>query len=717
MLNLLNLALDERINTQTEKQVDSVKWSCRLVGYDNVVSMKELKAQIVGHLISLRGNIVRVSSAKPLLVQMAFSCANCQSETIEHFDDGKYRLPSKCSQIGCKSRSFVPLRESPQTITIDWQRIKLQEKLLVDSSLGGDGGDNSASGNSNQGAGRVPRSIDCEITGDMVDAVLPGDTVTLTGIVKFTQAKGSAGGGGGKNSGGAMHVLYIDAVSICKTTLTKSQQDVDGSLGYGGESSTSGEEAFLSSASSSSKDSVDFDYVDYYAIRDIHGQPDLFRLLVHSVAPSIFGHEVVKAGLLLALFGGRQRHLQQAHNGAETRVPIRSNSHVLVVGDPGMGKSQMLNFIANCAPRGVYVCSNTTTSSGLTVTLSKEAGSGEFALEAGALVLGDQGCCCIDEFDKLTEHEALLEAMEQQSVSIAKAGITCSLPARTSVLAAANPVGGHYNKAKTVSENLKMDTALLSRFDLIFILLDKPNEDMDRYLSEHVMRLHSNAASSRVSGNSAAIPSSNIALAQKGSPENQLYDYLISGRREVIDPLPAQLLRKYIAYSRKYVHPRLSQEASVVLQDFYLKLRANFRSLDTAPITTRQLESLIRLSEARARCELREMVTKKDAEDVVEIMKQSLYETCEDDEGHVEFQRSQMGVGMSKKNEVKRFIARLQQMFQQTSNVLFTHQQLYGIANSLGIKFDSFQTFLDNVNNHGYLIKKPNRTYKLCLSE
>eukprot|EP00966_Prymnesium_polylepis_P059640 1382925-Prymnesium_polylepis.1 len=152
-----------------------------------------------------------------------------------------------------------------------------------------------------------------------------------------------------------------------------------------------------------------------------------------------------------------------------------------------MGKSQMLTATAALAPRGVYVCGNTTSSSGLTVTVVKDAVSGDYGLEAGALVMGDQGACCIDEFDKMGggEHQALLEAMEQQSISVAKAGIVCSLSARTAVIAAANPVGGHYNGTKTASENLKLPPNLLSRFDLIFVLLDRPNAQMDALLSEH----------------------------------------------------------------------------------------------------------------------------------------------------------------------------------------------------------------------------------------
>ncbi|KAJ3230198.1 DNA replication licensing factor mcm8, partial [Chytriomyces hyalinus] len=287
-----------------------------------------------------------------------------------------------------------------------------------------------------------------------------------------------------------MYYLYISVNSLVKASSSSDGDD--------GGDDEGGEAGFT-------KDGMSFTRKDLYGIRQIHevGGDELFPLLVNSLCPAIFGHEIVKAGLLLALFGGRRRSNQESKE-----IDIRSNPHVLVVGnyliqhpfenrhthkickkgDPGLGKSQMLSAVVKAAPRGVYVCGNTTTTSGLTVTLCKDGESGDSALEAGALVLGDRGVCCIDEFDKLTEHQALLEAMEQQSISIAKAGMVCTLPARTSVIAAANPVGGHYNKAKTVSENLKMNTALLSRFDLVFILLDKPDEQLDKFLSDHIIK-------------------------------------------------------------------------------------------------------------------------------------------------------------------------------------------------------------------------------------
>ncbi|KAJ1879732.1 DNA replication licensing factor mcm8, partial [Coemansia sp. S17] len=352
---------------------------------------------------------------------------------------------------------------------------------------------------------------------------------------------------------------------------------------------------------------------------------------------------------MLALFGARKRVAEERGS-----LNIRSDSHVLIVGDPGLGKSQMLTAVGHIAPRGVYVCGTSgVSSSGLTVTLVKEAGSGDFALEAGALVLSDMGCCAIDEFDKVSsEHSSLLEAMEQQSISIAKGGLVCSLPARCSVIAAANPAGGHYNKAKTVAENLKINSALLSRFDLIFILLDRPNADMDRFLSEHVMALHSGT---RPSGNSGAHFAAAAAAGDNSGVDasTNIRQWLRLQPGEQIDPIPPALLRKYVAYARKYVHPRLSEAAKAKLKSFYLELRQGHRAIDSTPITTRQLEALVRLAEARARAELREVVTEADAENVIEIMKYSLFQTYEDEEGIMDFGRSQMGTGTSRTSDIK----------------------------------------------------------------
>ncbi|XP_057636985.1 DNA helicase MCM8 isoform X2 [Chionomys nivalis] len=432
--------------------------------------------------------------------------------------------------------------------------------------------------------------------------------------------------------------------------------------------------------------------------------------LINSLCPIIFGHELVKAGLTLALFGGSQKYADD-----KNRIPIRGDPHILIVGDPGLGKSQMLQAACNVAPRGVYVCGNTTTSSGLTVTLSKDSSSGDFALEAGALVLGDQGICGIDEFDKMgNQHQALLEAMEQQSISLAKAGVVCSLPARTSIIAAANPVGGHYNKAKTVSENLKMGSALLSRFDLVFILLDTPNEQHDHLLSEHVIAIRAGKQKTISSATVARTLSqdSNTSVLEVVS-EKPLSERLKVAPGEKIDPIPHQLLRKYVGYARQYVHPRLSIEAAQALQDFYLELRKQSQRMSSSPITTRQLESLIRLTEARARLELREEATKEDAEDIIEIMKHSMLGTYSDEFGNLDFERSQHGSGMSNRSTAKRFISALNSIAERTYNNIFQYHQLRQIAKELNIQVAVFENFIGSLNDQGYLLKKGPKIYQL----
>ncbi|XP_064079560.1 DNA helicase MCM8-like [Macrobrachium nipponense] len=527
--------------------------------------------------------------------------------------------------------------------------------------------------------GRVPRTVECEVREDLVDSCVPGDMVTVTGIVKVSQLQE----GSKYNRDKCMFSLYIDASSV---TNCKAGSD------------------------SASAAGIEFSIKDYYAIQEIQAEPQLFKLIIASLCPRICGHELVKAGLVLCLFGGCSR-------GGADRVPIRGDPHILVVGDPGLGKSQMLQACANVAPRGVYVCGNTTTTSGLTVTLSREGGgSGDYALEGGALVLADQGVCCIDEFDKMgNQHQALLEAMEQQSISIAKAGIVCSLPARTSILAAANPVGGHYNKAKTVSENLKMNSALLSRFDLVFILLDKPNEELDCLLSEHVMALHSST------GEKIPKPLSGVRVRREDllnastviDRDTPLSERLKYQSEEPLDPIPHQLLRKYICYARKYVQPRLTKEAAKVIQQFYLDLRQKHQNTNSTPITTRQLESLIRLTEARARCELREEATEDDARDVVEVMRFSMMDTFSDEFGLLDFQRSQHGSGSSNRGQMKKFVAALQRMSDNTYKSTYSLDELRQLAKQLNMKVGDFRDFVESLNHQGYLLKKGSNIYQL----
>ncbi|KAJ6793682.1 putative DNA helicase MCM8 isoform X1 [Iris pallida] len=450
------------------------------------------------------------------------------------------------------------------------------------------------------------------------------------------------GGGKSKNKNQGLYYLYLEAVSVINSKSQSVSEDSQAS------NSDSGTKLLFDFYTFSPKD---LEFIVKFS--EEHGS-DVFRQILQSLCPSIYGHELVKAGITLALFGGVQKYSMD-----QNKVPVRGDIHVIIVGDPGLGKSQLLQAAASISPRGIYVCGNATTNAGLTVAVVKDPMTSDYAFEAGAMVLADRGLCCIDEFDKMSaEHQSLLEAMEQQCVSVAKAGLVASLSARTSVLAAANPVGGHYNRAKTVNENLKMSAALLSRFDLVFILLDKPDEVLDKRVSDHIMALHT--------GNGEhALPNKKQrrAVEYNGSVDFAVKNGSLASRLRLdrekdkdFVPLPGSLLRKYIGYARNFVFPRMSRPAAEILQKFYLRLRDHNTSADGTPITARQLESLVRLAEARARLDLREEITAEDATDVVEIMKESLYDKYVDEHGVVDFARSG---GMSQQKEAKRFLSAL----------------------------------------------------------
>ncbi|KAK5882807.1 hypothetical protein CesoFtcFv8_021355 [Champsocephalus esox] len=681
MLNCLGVAIHQVLTIDLEKQASELHGeelpvstpiiniphiSARLYNYEPLTALRTLRASVFGRLVCVRGTVVRVSNIRPLCTRMAFSCLGCSRTLSLPLQHGKYATPTKCIQPDCRSRSFLPSRSSPLTHTVDWQIIKVQELM----------------GGEQRETGRIPRTVECHLNSDLCDSCVPGDTVTVTGIVRVTNDGSSRG-----NKDQCMFLLYLDATSVSNTKGHHSKS------GQGAPEDRSGGE--------------EFSLKELYAIQEIQSQPDLLRLIVQSLCPVIYGHLLVKAALSLVLFGGRQKHT------GKNSVPVRGDPHILMVGDPGLGKSQMLQAVCNVAPRGIYVCGNSTSTTGLTVSLSRDAGTGDFALEAGALVLADQGVCCIDEFDKLgNQQQALLEAMEQQSVSLAKAGIVSSLPARTSVVAAANPIGGHYNRGKTVSENLKMGSALLSRFDVVFLLLDIPDESHDRHLSEHVMA--SRAGKGRTS--SALVTRANsqletsILLQQSDMP---LSERLQIPAGESVDPIPASLLRKYISYARQYVHPSLSPEAAEIIQEFYLSLRSQGNSADSTPITTRQLESLIRLTEARARLDLRETATKSDAEEVVEIMKHSLADTYSDGLGNLDFERSQLGSGMSQRGAAKRLVNALHQHAQRTNQKQFDLQMLRSIADRMNMKVMDFEGLVSSLNEQGFLLKKGAKLYQL----
>ncbi|WCJ34583.1 minichromosome maintenance 8 [Euphorbia peplus] len=659
-----------------------VRINIRLHNYpESMIALKNLKAAYIDKLVSVRGNVVKASTVRPLVVQMTFYCEKCKTNIVRVFPDGKFLPPAICDLHGCKSRTFHPIRSSAQAI--DFQKIRIQEILRSEDHE----------------EGRVPRTVECELTEDLVDACIPGDVVTVTGIIRTINNYVDIGGGKSKGKFQGFYYLYLEVVSIKNSKSQSTSSDVQDPKF----NARAGELSDLFSFSPR-----DLEFVVKFSLE--YGS-DIFRQLIQSVCPSIYGHELVKAGMILSLFGGVRKHAMD-----QNKVPVRGDIHVIIVGDPGLGKSQLLQAAAAVSPRGIYVCGNATTNAGLTVAVVKDSMTSDYAFEAGAMVLADGGLCCIDEFDKMSaEHQALLEAMEQQCVSVAKAGLLASLSARTSILAAANPVGGHYNRAKTVNENLKMSAALLSRFDLVFILLDKPDEVLDKQVSDHIMSLHAGYGEHAPSGKRQRIASQNNAVMDLSVRSGSLVSRLRLQPNKDVDfaPLPGPLLRKYIAYARTYVFPRMSRPAAEILQKFYLRLRDRNTSADGTPITARQLESLVRLAEARARIELREEITEQDALDVVEIMKESLYDKYVDEHGFVDFARSG---GMSQQKEAKRFLSALNKQSELQQKDTFSISEIYSLADRIGLRVPDLDAFVDNLNSVGYLLKKGPKTFQILTS-
>jgi replicative DNA helicase Mcm len=318
-------------------------------------------------------------------------------------------------------------------------------------------------------------------------------------------------------------------------------------------------------------------------ILELAKNPGVHSKIINSIAPSIYGYEHIKESIMYLLFGGVSKSLPD--------ISIRGEMNALLIGDPGTAKSQLLQYVARIAPRGLYTSGRGTTAAGLTAAVIREKG-GSMSLEAGALVLADKGIACIDEMDKMRPEDrvAIHEAMEQHTVSVAKGGIVATLNARTAILAAANPSLGRYEPHRTVAENISLPVTILSRFDLIFVLRDVPNKESDGKMAEHILEIHRKGAS------------------------------------PVEAQIDAELMRKYVGYA-KSIKPVLSNDALKRLSDFYLAMRtASETEGSPVAITARQLESLVRISEARARVALRKEVLAEDAEAAITIMKRSLEE-------------------------------------------------------------------------------------------
>ena len=522
--------LQERFPKYAEKIKDEIR--ARIINYPVQRSLRQINAEVIGKVTSVSGMVVRSSEVKPLAKELIYVCPDHHVTQRFLLQGMSVNVPVKCDTPNCQHKD---LEIKPESSTfIDFQILRLQE-LPEDLP-----------------PGQIPHYIDITIKQDLVDNARPGDRVILTGIVRIEQEPIV----GVSRASSGLYRLRIDGNNI---------EFLAGRSGVKASRRTEREEV------SPEEEKL---------IKALASDPSIDQRLIDSFAPHIKGHELIKEAILYLIIGSNQRILSDG-------TKIRGDINIFLVGDPGTAKSEMLKFCARIAPRGLYTSGRGSTAAGLTAAVVRDK-SGIFMLEAGAVVLGDQGLVCIDEFDKMTteDRSALHEVMEQQTVSIAKGGIVATLNARTSILSAANPMYGKYDPFKNITENVNLPIPLLTRFDLIFVVRDIPSKERDRNIAQHIMDLHSATGI-----------------------EN----------RSLID---VDILTKYLGYA-KGLNPIMTKDAEEKLLEYYLKMR-NVESEEMITVTPRQLEGLIRLATARSRLLLKTEVDADDAQRAIFLMESML---------------------------------------------------------------------------------------------
>ncbi|KAM0947007.1 putative DNA helicase [Dioscorea sansibarensis] len=540
------------------------------------VTPRDLMSSFIGSMVRVEGIVTKCSLVRPKVVKSVHFCP-----TTNQFTTREYR--DITSTTGLPTGSVYPTRDENGNLLVteyglceykDHQTLSMQEVP------------------ENSAPGQLPRTVDVIIEDDLVDSCKPGDRVAIVGIYKALPGKSK-----GSLNGVFRTVLIANNVSLLNKEANAPIYSLE----------------------------------DLKRMKEIAKRNDTFDLLGNSLAPSIYGHLWIKQAVILLMLGGVEKNLK---NGTH----LRGDINMMMVGDPSVAKSQLLRAVMNIAPLAISTTGRGSSGVGLTAAVTSDQETGERRLEAGAMVLADRGVVCIDEFDKMNDQDrvAIHEVMEQQTVTIAKAGIHASLNARCSVVAAANPIYGTYDRSLTPTKNIGLPDSLLSRFDLLFIVLDQMDPEIDRQISEHVARMHRYCTDD---GGMRAFSKGSMCAEEDDNEINApifvKYDRVLHGqerkrgRKGKNERLTIKFLKKYIHYAKNRIQPKLTDEASDHIATAYAELRdasSNAKSGGgTLPITARTLETIIRLSTAHAKMKLRNEVLKVDVEAALQVLNFAIY--------------------------------------------------------------------------------------------